>query len=413
MRKLLLITLLCGLFSCTVYAQSFKKITIGIIDSIDSKILNENRKIWIYIPDDSPNNTYSKMDYPVVYLLDGDSHFYSVVGMIRQLSSINGNTVCPKMIVVGIPNTNRNRDLTPSKGDIDYPFVDSAMVANAGGGEKFMSFIEKELIPHIESNYPTNPYRMLIGHSIGGLTVMNTFVHHTTLFNAYVAIDPSMWWNKQKLLREFKNYSIEDEYDGVSLFLGIANTMEDGMDTLSVQKDTTLVTEHIRSILELDKYLRKNSQNKLNYQSNFYSNDSHGSVPLIAEYDALRFIFSFYQFKISLKEFLSSNGDVLDKIEDHYHRVSEKMGFIIKPDEALVNSLAYEYLSVQKFERAAQLFKLNIENYPESFSVYDSIGDLYSTMGEQDRAIENYKKSISLNENSSSKQKLEKLQKGQ
>lgn len=80
---------------------------IGTIDSIQSKILNEQRKIWIYIPDNGSVDAKTTQRFPVVYLLAGDAHFYSVVGMIQQLSQVNGNTICPEMIVIDIPNTDR------------------------------------------------------------------------------------------------------------------------------------------------------------------------------------------------------------------------------------------------------------------------------------------------------------------
>ena len=113
---------------------------------------------------------------------------------MRQLSSVNGNTVCPKMIVVGIPNTNRMRDLTPTTPEGEQFYIDSSASTNSGGGEKFISFIEKELIPHIESNYPTQPYRMLIGHSLGGLMVM----HALKLLQFYLEFLSAMvlkWFN--------------------------------------------------------------------------------------------------------------------------------------------------------------------------------------------------------------------------
>ena len=133
MKKLYLFYYLAFCFY-TVNGQNNNDIVIGKIDSINSKILDEQRKVWIYVPDANSNGIFEKKNYPVVYLLDGDAHFYSVVGMIQQLSSVNGNTICPKMIVVGIPNTNRTRDLTPTKGKPDPPFVDSTMAANSGGG---------------------------------------------------------------------------------------------------------------------------------------------------------------------------------------------------------------------------------------------------------------------------------------
>src|SRR3954469_12086884 len=102
------ILLSCLVFILACYstsAQLENKIILGKIDSIDSKILHEKRKVWIYVPNSAQSDIYAPAKYPVVYLLDGDGHFYSVAGMIQQLSSVNGNTICPEMIVVGIPNT--------------------------------------------------------------------------------------------------------------------------------------------------------------------------------------------------------------------------------------------------------------------------------------------------------------------
>ena len=403
------------LFLCLCYLGSFaqldNQIVIGKIDSIDSKILNEQRKVWVYVPDAHTNSIYLKKNYPVIYLLDGDSHFYSVVGMIQQLSSVNGNTIVPKMIVVGITNTNRTRDLTPTKAELDPPFTDSMMVANSGGGAKFLSFIENELIPKIDAEYPTEPYRMFIGHSFGGLTVMNTLVHKPHLFNSYVSIDPSMAWSNQRLLKEIKSTSFDSKYRDKALFLGIANTMEKGMDTLSVQQDTTKMNTHIRSILEVNNYLKNNTKSQLSYKGHYYKDDSHGSVPLITTYDALRFIFDFYQLELGMDDFMNPDSNLLEKVVNHYKKVSKTFGSDAKPEEDFVNGLGYEFLGMGQYDKAEAFFKLNITNYPESFNVYDSLGDFYAAKGENVKAIENYKKSISLNKDSFSKPKLEALEK--
>lgn len=121
--KKLIFSVFAAFFSIYAFAQKDNKVTIGTIDSIQSKILNEQRKIWIYVP--NSGQVDSKQRFPVLYLLDGDAHFYSVVGMVQQLSQVNGNTICPEMIVVGIPNSDRTRDLTPTHVDADPPFMDS------------------------------------------------------------------------------------------------------------------------------------------------------------------------------------------------------------------------------------------------------------------------------------------------
>ena len=406
MKKICLIYFLCFCFF-TVNAQKNTDIIIGKIDSLNSKILNEQRKIWIYVPEDYSNGTFEKKEYPVVYLLDGSNYFSSVVGMIQQLSQ----TVCPQMIVVGIPNTNRTRDFTPTKAKLDPPMIDSTMAANSGGGENFMSFIEKELIPYIDSKYPTDSYRMLIGHSFGGLTVMNILMNKPYLFNSYVAIDPSMSWDNKNLLNKIEKTPLDEKYRNKSLYLAIANTMSKGMDTLSVKNDTTFTTAHIRAILELNTYLKNDTQKKLSYKSKYYEDDSHGSVPLIAEYDALRYIFDFYELNLDIDDYLNPKSDIVAKYNNHYKRLSKEYGREMKPDEKLINGLGYQFMSMKQYEKSEQFFKLNVKNYPDSFNVYNSLGDLYVATGNKEMAIESYKKSISLDKNATSKDKLEALEK--
>lgn len=406
MKKLIL-SVLVAFFSIGAFAQKDNKVTIGTIDSIQSKILNEQRKIWIYVP--NSGQVDSKQRFPVLYLLDGDAHFYSVVGMIQQLSQVNGNTICPEMIVVGIPNTDRTRDLTPTRVDADPPFMDSTLSKTSGGGEQFAAFIEKELMPHIDSLYPTEPYKMLIGHSFGGLTAVNIAVNHTKLFNSYICIDPSMWWDKMNFLKAIKKSITEKNFSGTTLYLGIANTMDESMDITKVQGDTSGETRHIRSILDLDKYVKGQKQNGLRYESKYYSNDDHGSVPMIAEYDGLRFIFDKYRFKLSFKDFTDSTVDLANKYEQHYQEVSKLFGYKVYPPENMINGWGYEFLQQKQYDKAGQFFKMNVKNYSESSNVYDSYGDYFLAINDKLKAIEYFKKALAIKENPASRKKLNKL----
>lgn len=404
MKKLIFILIL-AFFQLFVFAQS-NDIILGKIDTIDSKILQEQRKLWIYIPQGSDET------YPVVYLLDGDAHFFSTAGMIHQLSTVNGNTISPKMIVVGIPNTNRTRDLTPSKPSPgDEPMMPPAMLTNAGGGENFISFIESELIPYIDSKYPTEPYKTFVGHSLGGLMVMHTFLNKPDLFNAFVAIDPSMSWHKQKLLQEIKETEIGEMYENKTLFMGFANTLPSGMDTATVKTDQSPMTAHVRSILELDEYLNKN-KGPLNYLGKYYTDDDHSSVPFISGYDALRFIFKPHRLNIGLEDIMNPGSDVANKIQNHYKQLVTFFGYEKKPAEVFLNRLGYELMSMKLFDKSEEIFKLNTTYYPDKFNVYDSLGDLYVAKGDKEKAIENFKKALSLNSESTfTKEKLEKLEK--
>jgi uncharacterized protein HemY len=191
--------------------------------------------------------------------------------------------------------------------------------------------------------------------------------------------------------------------------MALANRMERGMDTLKVQKDTTESTELIRSNLEFIKDIFKNKSNQLRFQYAFYENDDHSSVRLIGEYDALRFIFDYYKLKIYDSELEDPNFKLDSLLVTHYNNVSAQIGYLIKPDESQVNNLGYRMLNQKQFNKAEALFKLNIANYPETANCYDGLGDLYLAKGDKAKAIECFKKTLTLKLIPETKEKLEKL----
>lgn len=379
-------------------------VNIGHADTLHSAILNENRMLWIYTPA-IDTSYFSKPNYPVLYVLDGDSYFLSLMAMVQQLGVINGNTIFPEMIIVGILNSNGNRirDLTPSK---------SSLFTNSGGGENFTLFLKNELIPYMDKNYPTAPYRTLAGHSLGGLMVMNTLLKHTSLFNAYIAIDPSMSYDNGKLLMQSGNILKQKEFNRISLFLGIANTMKPGMDIAYVRKDTTQLTYHIRSILKLRDNLNDTKSN-LKWNSKYYPDDNHASIPLPSAYDGLRYIFRNNKFPDNqpVNQFFDKKYSALTikkMIESHYKFLSNERGYQVRPSEMNINNLGYIFLQQKDYERAEMFFKINIAYYPNSFNVYDSIGDYYLSKGEKLLAVKYFKKALSLKYRSDIKMKLDK-----
>ena len=387
------------LFPFCAKAQEINPFTTGFEKSSTSKILSEQRNVWIHIPkiNGGTDNT-GKGHYPVIYLLDGDANFNDIVSMTEFMSNAG---LCPPMIVVGILHPARMTDLTFGT-DKETPGI-------VGNGENFMRYVENELMPYIESNYPTASYKIFIGHSVGGLTVVNTLIHHPDLFNAYVSLDGALWWNNQQIVTDAKTILANKHYKGKTLFMALANRMERGMDTLAVQKDTTEGTELIRSNLEFIKDIFKNKTNQLRFKHVFYQNDDHSSVRLIAEYDALRFIFDYYKLKIYNSELDDPNFKLDSLFITHYNNISEQIGYPVKPGESQVNGLAYNMLSQKQFIRAEALFKLNIANYPETANCYDGLGDLYLAKGDKLKAIESFKKTLTLKQIPETKEKLEKL----
>ena len=380
-------------------AQENSPFTTGFEETISSKILGQQRKVWIHIPNSNGGNKIKdRGNYPVIYLLDGSENFNTVVSITEHMAESN---LCPSMIVVGILHPNRLVDLTTGT-DKELPDV-------VGGGEKFMSYVETELIPYIDANYPTTSYKTFIGHSLGGLTVMNTFLHNPTLFNSYVSLDASLWWDNQKAVKEAKTILPTQNYKGKTLYMAMANRLEKGVDTLSVQKDTSGTTGLIRSNLAFIKELSNNKKNQLRFKYKFYEDDNHPSVRLIGEYDALRFIFEFYKLKIYDSELKNPDFKLDSLLVAHYKNVSENMGYIVKPGESQINNLGYQMMGAKQLAKAETLFKLNTTNYPESANCYDSLGDLYLEKGDKAKAIETFKRALTLQAIPETKEKLEKL----
>ena len=179
------------LFTSTiVFAQSSSK----RIDTLHSKILNEDRYLWVHIP---AGAKASSKRYPVVYVLDGDVLFNDALNILNRINKETRQAAPKEMIVVGIGNIGqRYKDYSPSS-ITSSPWVDRQTASTTGGGDRFISFIEKEVFPHINATCPSSSTRMLIGHSMGGLIVMNILLKHTELFSYYAAIDPSMWWDDE------------------------------------------------------------------------------------------------------------------------------------------------------------------------------------------------------------------------
>jgi uncharacterized protein len=175
--------------------DSIKPFTIGVIEEIQSAVLNETRILNIYLPAGYKSGT----TYPVIYLLDGgaDEDFIHVAGLV-QYSSFDWIHDIEPSIVVGISNTDRKRDFTyPSTVEAqkkEYP--------TTGHSDKFITFIETELQPFIEKKFNIQHYdeRTLIGQSLGGLLATEILLKKPYLFSKYIIVSPSLWWDNGSLL---------------------------------------------------------------------------------------------------------------------------------------------------------------------------------------------------------------------
>jgi predicted alpha/beta superfamily hydrolase len=187
-------------------------IILGETLSFQSSILKQHRKINIYLPEGYNKN--SSQQYPVIYLLDGskDEDFIHVTGIV-QFGAFSWIKMLPKSIVVGISNIDRKHDYTHLS---DHP-LDKKDLPTHGLTAKFIQFIEKELQPLVNKTYRTNKNNMLIGQSLGGLLATEILVKHTYLFNRYIIISPSMWFDDGKILTHAINQAVAP----IAVYVGV------------------------------------------------------------------------------------------------------------------------------------------------------------------------------------------------
>jgi predicted alpha/beta superfamily hydrolase len=189
LTMLVFLTVTCARPLHAAPASAAVPLTIGESFTIDSKVLGETRRINIYRAPFWGDSASTPR--PVMYMLDGGiaEDFLHIAGLLQV--SIGNETMRP-FLLVGIENTQRRRDLTGPTEDPE----DRKIAPQVGGSAAFREFLRSEVIPAIEARYPTTRERALMGESLAGLFVVETFFRAPEMFDTYIAFDPSLWWNK-------------------------------------------------------------------------------------------------------------------------------------------------------------------------------------------------------------------------
>ena len=338
---------------------------------LKSAVLGEERTVLIRTPVGYETN---KVRYPVLYMTDGDAHIDHTSSTIDFLMR-NGRV--SDLIVVGVTNTDRTRDLTPAKssaknaaGELQFP--------TSGGSDNFLKFFETELIPQIEEQYRTQPYRILAGHSLGGLFAIHAMITKTALFNSYIAVSPSLQWENGEAEKRAEDFLKSKKELKVTLFASIGN-------------ETGPISENF------DKFkaaLSKTNIKDFEWQAERMADEDHGSVVLRSHYFGLRKIFDGWQAPRDPQTGAISGG--LSGADAHYKKLSERFGYSIPTPENIVNQIGYQLLNQNKPEEAIAAFKTNVERYPASANVYDSLAEAYERGGQIDLAEPLYDKARTL-----------------
>ena len=335
--------------------------------TLKSAVLGEERTVLVRTPAGYESN---KVSYPVLYMTDGDAHMGHTASTIEFLTR-NGRI--SDLIVVGVTNTDRTRDLTPVKstnknaaGELQNP--------TSGGADNFLKFFETELIPQIEKQYRVQPYRILAGHSLGGLFAIHAMIAKPGLFNSYVAVSPSLQWENGEALKRAEEFLKNQKEMRVTLYVSIGN-------------EPGAIGESFDSFREL---LSKTNIKNFEWQAQRMDDEDHGSVVLRSHYAGLRKVYEGWQPFSDPKSGAVING--LKGADEHYKKLSEKFGYSIAVPENFINQMGYQFLFDGKPEEAIAVFKANVERYPASANVYDSLAEAYERGGRIDLAAPLYDK---------------------
>jgi len=336
-------------------------------------VLGEERTILVRTPVGYEANN---VRYPVLYMTDGDAHMGHTAGTIDFLTR-NGRI--SDLIVVGVTNTDRTRDLTPEKSSAKNP-AGELQSPTSGGADNFLKFFQTELIPEIEKQYRVQPYRILAGHSLGGLFAIHAMISKPALFQSYIAVSPSLQWENGETLKQAEEYFKNQKEMNVTLFASIGN--EQGG-----------ISENFDRFKEV---LSKTNIKGFEWQAERMSDEDHGSVVLRSHYFGLRKVYEGWQMPRDPATGAISGG--LKGADEHYKKLSERFGYSIPTPENLINQVGYQLLGAGKPEEAIATFKTNVERYPGSANVYDSLAEAYERGGRIDLAEPLYEKARTLGE---------------
>ncbi|MEM9932219.1 MAG: alpha/beta hydrolase-fold protein [Bacteroidota bacterium] len=366
-NRLFLLALLLG--ASSLFAQQATPIQIGSVHSIYSEILKEERRYSLSLPSSYEGDPfYQDKAYPVLIVLDGERLFQQTTTVVHALSQGSIERI-PEMIVVGVHNTDRNRDMLPTlRGEVN------------ASEAAFLSFLEQELLPHIRNTYRTLDCHVLVGHSYAGLFTVNTFLKNSQ-FQAFLAIDPSLHWDGAVIVNKLKDTS--SAVTPASLYLAQANNPFNPGATRGAKAQAVRAFHQILDSLSIVA--------GIHHRLDFFEKEDHFSIPLISLYEGLGFLFEDFQFP--LDRLLTTSSEDL---RAHYDALGEKLGGNVLVPGRLFQQVAFFLLQEGKAEQAAHLFSFNQEHFPQSYQPLEGLGQAYVALNQPGKAKYTFQQVLTL-----------------
>ena len=348
---------------------------IGQYETVHSHVLNEERTLLVHLPDDYET---SSRKYPVLYVLDGEGT-HRFIQSIAAITFYSGARRLPTMIVVGILNTDRTRDITPRK---------VVQRESSGEGDAFLEFIASELGPYIESKYRAGQYRILFGGSSAGMFTIYTLFSRPESFSAYIASRPALnsvadyTWDSDVIFREARG-----------LLAGRSSLMKALYIDYGGQEGAL---HHPAPIHKLSALFEKEAPPDFRWETRQMGESWYRSAESLK--DGLLSVFDGWYYPA---DSLYNQG--FAGIENHARALTERFGYPVSVADVMTERdlimFGYRLIEQGNFVEAISLFKYAVEIYPDSWNAFDCLAEAYMKNGQVDLAVVNYEKSLRLNPN--------------
>lgn len=345
--------------------EGYQLLGLGTQHKIQSDILKEERPVIISLPIGYNDN---QAEYPVLYVLDGLQNIKHIVGTVELLTE---SGLIPPIIVVGIESLDRNRDFTPSKAGEDLQgSTGNSGIPQSGGAPKFLEFLSEELIPFVDNNYRTHPYRILEGHSFGGLFSVYTLMENPELFDAFIIQAPALWWNKEEMTEKAKTFFKSNRILNKTVYFGIG-----GGDGWGMQQ------ELIRYVDVVKQHQSKNFR----WLHEEVGDEGHMASRLLLNYNGLKFLFS----DLKIHEDLIGNFSTASFLRAE-EELKDKYGTMARrPAEEYFN-LVSVLVDKEDYLGAISVLESASEAYPKYIGLLTYLAKLYQKTNQKEKAIDTY-----------------------
>ncbi|MCF2920651.1 esterase [Pseudoalteromonas sp. APAL1] len=323
--------------------------------NIESSNLSEQRTVVVQLP--KSYQTHPNKRYPVIYRLDGAGNLPLINAVLERLQE---NDQAPEVIVVAIESTNRLRDF--------YPTVNKepqGPVGEGGGAAKFLAFVEQELMPLVNKQYRTHDYKVIAGASAAGVFALYAMQADPELFQAHIAYSPAVWWNYGAPAKSLNTFVTKAKSINSYVYINIG-------------EEAGIMRERYD---DMQQTIQNSKVQNLRFKSDAFAGVSHNLTSAAGAFNAYHGLF------LSKQMPLSALGDDVSSIDAYYQRLSQQWGEQIAPPDRAVRMLGYSLTDNQQFERAIEVFKYNIKNYPKSAYALSALSYGYEMQGNIRQAL--------------------------